>query len=120
MANRIKSAFIPPPQNNYRLVITTASSRKLLEKIADELISKRLAACVQITGKVTSVYRWKGKTEKAGEYMCLIKTKDSLYNAVEKKIKELHSYDVPEIIALPIVAGSAEYFDWIDKSLKDG
>jgi len=52
--------------------------------------------------------------------MCLIKTKASLYNAVEKKIKELHNYDVPEITALPIVAGSAEYFDWIDKSLKDG
>ena len=107
-------------QEKFIQVITTADSRKTLEKIADVLVGEKLAACAQITEKIKSVYKWKGKTEKADEYMCLIKTKASLYNAVEKKIKELHSYDVPEIIALPIVAGSAEYFDWIDKSLKDG
>ena len=107
-------------QEKFIQVITTADSRKTLEKIADVLVEEKLAACAQITEKIKSVYKWKGKTEKADEYMCLIKTKASLYNAVEKKIKELHNYDVPEIIALPIVAGSAEYFDWIDKSLKDG
>jgi len=107
-------------QEKFIQVITTADSRKTLEKIADVLVEEKLAACAQITEKIKSVYKWKGKTEKADEYMCLIKTKASLYNAVEKKIKELHNYDVPEIIALPIVAGSAEYFDWIAKSLKDG
>lgn len=106
-------------QEKFIQIVTTADSRKTLEKIADELIAGRLASCVQITGKVTSLYRWKSKTEKASEYICFIKTKTSLHKAVEKKIKELHTYELPEIISFPISA-SAEYSGWMKKALRGG
>lgn len=104
-------------QEKFIQIVTTADSRKTLEKIADELIAGRLAACVQITEKVTSVYHWKGRTEKSSEYICFIKTKASLFKAVEKKIKEQHTYELPEIISIPISA-NPEYSGWMKKVLR--
>ncbi|MDO9513576.1 MAG: divalent-cation tolerance protein CutA [Elusimicrobiota bacterium] len=99
--------------------ITTASgSRKTLEKIAEVLVEKRLAACVQITGKANSVYRWEGDIERAEEYLCFIKTRKSLFGRVEKVIKKLHNYEVPEIIAFDVYACGKDYENWLEKELK--
>jgi len=99
-------------------ITTTAGTKEEAEKIADYLLEKRLAACVQILGPVTSKYWWKGKKEISEEFVCFIKTKKEFYPKVEKAIKEVHSYENPEIIAMGIDQGSKEYFDWIQKELK--
>ncbi len=83
------------------------------------LIERRLAACVQISGPITSVYRWQEKIETGSEWRCEIKTRMAHYAAVESAIRELHSYDVPEILALPVVAGSQAYLDWLRGELSD-
>jgi periplasmic divalent cation tolerance protein len=98
----------------YIQVTTTTETKEEAEKIARHLVETKLAACVQITGPITSIYRWKGKVENTQEWLCLIKTKDDLYNKVEAAIKSHHSYETPEIIAVPIVKGSKEYLIWLD------
>jgi Uncharacterized protein involved in tolerance to divalent cations len=97
--------------------MTTTETKEEAEKIAQYLVEQKLAACVQITGPITSIYRWKGKVENAQEWLCLIKTRDDLYNKVEAAIKKLHSYETPEIIAVPIIKGSTEYLSWLDDVL---
>jgi periplasmic divalent cation tolerance protein len=94
-------------------MITTTDDEELARRIADSLVEKRLAACVQILGPITSVYRWKGKTETTREWQCLVKTSIDRYGEVEAAIKAIHSYETPEIIALPITAGSLEYLGWL-------
>jgi len=100
-------------------VFTTIDDRALADRMADALISRRLAACVQITGPVTSVYRWQGKVETSQEWLCIIKTQASRYPAVEAAIRELHTYQVPEIVAVPIVAGSKDYLAWLTQETAD-
>ncbi len=85
--------------------------------IAKSLIDERLAGCVQIIGPIESRYRFKGKIEESKEYLCIIKTKSSLFEKLEKTIKKLHSYELPEIIATAITASSQDYLDWLDRSL---
>ncbi|MGA2525792.1 MAG: divalent-cation tolerance protein CutA [Smithellaceae bacterium] len=102
---------------SYIQVFTTTETKEEAEKIAQYLVEQKLAACVQITGPIASTYRWKGKVETAQEWLCLIKTREDLYDKVEKAIKELHSYETPEIIAVPIVKGSSEYLSWLDDVL---
>jgi periplasmic divalent cation tolerance protein len=99
--------------NRYIQVITTISDKRGAEKIAKELINKRLAACVQILGPIKSIYRWKGKIETAKEWVCIIKTRTSLYKKVEAAIKKIHPYEVPEIIAVPIALANKDYLKWI-------
>lgn len=94
-------------------VITTVSGRKNAERLTKEIMNKRLGACVQIAGPVKSVYRWKGRIETAKEFVCIIKTRKGLYKKVERQIKELHPYEVPEIIATPITEGSRDYLKWL-------
>jgi periplasmic divalent cation tolerance protein len=94
-------------------VVTTIASREEAERIAGELVARRLAACVQIVGPITSTYRWQGKIETGQEWQCVVKTRASRYAAVEAAIRELHSYEVPEILALAIVAGHRGYLDWL-------
>jgi periplasmic divalent cation tolerance protein len=103
---------------SYIQVTTTAETKEQAEKIAQYLVEQKLAACVQITGPITSIYRWKGKVETANEWLCLIKTRDNLFNKVEAAIKKMHSYETPEIVAMPIVKGSKEYLNWIDDQLR--
>jgi periplasmic divalent cation tolerance protein len=103
----------------YLQVTTTTETKEQAERIAQYLVETRLAACVQITGPITSIYRWKGKVENAQEWLCLIKTQDDLYGKVEAAIKSLHPYETPEIIAVPIVKGSKEYLKWIDNELEN-
>ncbi len=101
----------------YIQISTTTETKEQSEIIAQHLVEAKLAACVQIVGPITSIYRWKGKVENAQEWLCLIKTRDDLYNKVETAIKSLHPYETPEIIAVPIVKGSKEYLNWINDEL---
>jgi periplasmic divalent cation tolerance protein len=103
---------------NKRLVLSTASSLEESKKIARELVERRLAACVNIVPKIESVYRWEGKVEEAQEFLLLIKTTESAVNRLREAIHQLHSYEVPECIALSIEEGSAAYLKWIDDSVE--
>ena len=96
------------------MIITTTETEEEAEKIAEIVVSEKLAACVQIIPSIKSVYRWQGKVEKSKEQLLFIKTKTELFEKVEKAIKENHSYEVPEIVAVPINNGSKEYFEWIE------
>ena len=98
-------------------VMTTTETKEQAQVIAMHLMEAKLAACVQITGPIESIYHWKSKVENAQEWLCLIKTQDDLYNKVEAAIKSLHPYETPEIIAVPIVKGSKEYLKWMDYEL---
>jgi periplasmic divalent cation tolerance protein len=101
--------------NEYLQVFTTVEKREDADLIASTVVRKRVAACAQILGPIQSTYWWKGKVEEAGEWLCVMKTRKELFSALEKEIKDIHPYEVPEIIALPIVAGSKSYLQWIDK-----
>jgi len=94
-------------------VTTTAAARADAEKIARALVERRLAACVQVAGPVSSTYRWRGDIETAQEFLCIIKTRAELFEKVEFAIRELHPYETPEIIATPITGGSADYLKWL-------
>jgi periplasmic divalent cation tolerance protein len=98
-------------------VLTTAGSEEEASLIAELLVERRLAACVQVVGPVVSRYRWQGAVEEEREWQCLAKTTAAAYEAVEAAIREVHSYDEPEIIATPIVAGSAGYLAWIEENV---
>ena len=96
---------------------TTTPKKNEAIKIAEALAKRRLSACTQIIGPVESVFRWKGKLVREKEWLCLIKTKKSLYQKVEREIKKIHLYDLPEIIATPIISGSKGYLNWIKKEV---
>lgn len=99
---------------DFIVILVTASSEEEAKKIAQSLVDKRLAACVNIIKDVQSVFRWKGKISDEKELLLIIKTRKKLYKNVEEEVKRLHSYEVPEVIALPIVLGSMDYLYWID------
>lgn len=99
-------------------ISTAIDDREQAQKITDILLQKRLASCVQITGPVKSVYRWKGVVETNEEWLLHIKTRASLFRKVEKAILENHPYEVPEIIALPLVRISRDYRKWIRNNTK--
>jgi periplasmic divalent cation tolerance protein len=96
------------------LVLTTAGSEGEARKIAHALVERRLAACVNIVPRIQSVYRWEGKVEEAEEYLLLIKTAKLREEEVRAAIRELHSYDLPECLAVAIESGSAEYLHWME------
>jgi periplasmic divalent cation tolerance protein len=91
----------------------TAPSRELAEKIARALVEENLAACVNIIPAVRSIYRWKGNVEAATEVVLIAKTRAGLFDKLEKRVKALHSYECPCIVAWPIVAGHQPYLDWL-------
>jgi periplasmic divalent cation tolerance protein len=95
-------------------VSTTTDQRGEAERISREIVGKRLAACVQITGPITSHYWWKDKLEKTEEWLLIIKTRKEIYPQLEEAIKKMHSYETPEIIAVPVSNGSKEYLSWIE------
>ena len=99
--------------------MTTTGLREDADRIAQMLVAGRLAACVQVAGPITSTYRWRGKIETAEEWQCWAKSRRALYDEVERAIRRIHPYEVPEIIALPIVAGNADYLRWLDGELND-
>ncbi|MBF0274927.1 MAG: divalent-cation tolerance protein CutA [Nitrospinae bacterium] len=93
--------------------MSTVSSREEGEKIASYLVENKLVACVNITSPIASLYCWEGKVCKEEELMLFMKTRTSLHKVVEESIKELHSYDVPEVISIPITEGSHDYLQWV-------
>ena len=101
----------------YIMIFVTASAKKEAQKIAESLVSKKLVACVNIIDKVDSLFWWQGKVDRSAEALMIIKSKKSKLDKIIKTVKSLHSYDVPEIIALPIIAGEKKYLRWIDESL---
>jgi periplasmic divalent cation tolerance protein len=101
-----------------RIVLSTAGSEDEARKIASHLVEQQLAACVNIVPQIESVYRWQGKMESSREWLLLIKTTADRFAAVREAIRELHSYDLPECIAIEITDGSPAYLKWIADSLK--
>jgi periplasmic divalent cation tolerance protein len=95
------------------VVLTNLPDRETAQKLAQELVARRLAACVNVLAECTSVYRWKGKIENASEVPVLIKTRAGRYGEVEAAIRELHPYELPEVVAVPVVRGLGEYLEWV-------
>lgn len=105
--------------SGFVIVLVTCGSRREAARIAEAVVAKRLAACVNILSTpVDSVYRWKGKVEKAREFLLLIKTSRRKLAALRREVEKLHSYDVPEFIALPIADGSPKYLGWLADCLR--
>jgi len=104
----------------YSIIMSTFPNRKEAGRIADMLLKKRLVACANIISAVESKYWWKGKIEKGKEALAIIKTRKSLVDKVIAEIKKNHSYDVPEVIELPILRGNGNYLKWIDEITKRG
>ena len=100
---------------DYIVVFVTAGSEKEGEKIAQALVEEKLAACVNMVPGLKSVFRWKGKISTQEEVLLMIKTKDGLFEKLKKRVIELHSYEVPEIVALGILAGYEKYLNWLEK-----
>jgi len=98
------------------IVLVTAGSDEEAHKIAELLVNAKTAACVNIVPGVDSLFRWRGKVESARESLLLVKTRASLFPEVVNLVKEIHSYEVPEIIALPIIGGSEDYLKWLDSA----
>jgi periplasmic divalent cation tolerance protein len=95
------------------MVITTTATLEDARRIAHGLVERRLAACVQIAGPITSIYRWEGAVEEAAEYQCWFKTRGDLFAALAAAIGEMHPYETPEILAVPAAAGSEAYLAWL-------
>jgi periplasmic divalent cation tolerance protein len=101
-----------------RIVLSTARSEDEARNIAHHLVERQLAACVNIVPQIESIYRWQGKVESSREWLLLVKTTAEKFPAVRDAIRELHSYELPECIALSVEDGTAEYLEWIELSVK--
>lgn len=95
------------------VVFITASNEEEASKIAKALVEARIAGCVNIVRNIRSIYSWQGKIEDESEVLMIVKTRKSLFDSLSTKVKELHSYTVPEIIAIPIITGSEDYLKWL-------
>jgi len=98
---------------HYLVVLVTAPNTEEAEKIAEVLVQERVAACVTVLPNATSVYRWEGELHKDQEVLLIVKTRAALFSALTARVQQLHSYQVPEIIALPVVAGAPSYLQWL-------
>jgi len=98
-------------------VVTTAATKADAQAIATAVVTKRLAACAQVMGPITSTYWWQGKIETADEWLCVMKSRQDLYEELEQTIRQAHPYEVPEILAFPVVLGSQDYLEWMDHEL---
>jgi periplasmic divalent cation tolerance protein len=103
-----------------RVVLVTCGSRSEARRIGNAVVKKRLAACVNVLGRVESIYRWKGKVETAVEMLLVMKTTEKRLAELEKEVKRQHSYDVPEFVVVPVAAGSREYLSWLEESVRPG
>ena len=101
-------------ESAYLVVLSTCPDHESGTRIANTLVQEALAACVNILPGLTSVFQWQGKLESSAEVLLIIKTRRSLYRPLEKRIQELHPYELPEIIAVPIEKGLEAYLNWID------
>lgn len=103
--------------SEYVQITTTTGTRHDAEQIASELVSRRLAGCAQVTGPITSTFRWQDKVETAEEWMCTMKTSRAQLGAIQKVFEAIHPYEVPELIATPIVDGGESYLKWLGEQL---
>lgn len=103
--------------NGFIEVFTTTARKEDAEKMAASLLGQKLAGCVQIVGPIFSTYWWEGKIESNQEWLCIIKTKRTLFEKLSATIQAVHPYKVPEVTAVPIVAGSKDYLDWLQSVL---
>ncbi len=101
----------------YCLVLCTCPDAKTAETLAEAVVAKRLATCVNIVPGLTSVYPWEGKIETAQEHLLLMKTETAVFETLEAFVCEKHPYELPEIIAVPVLRGSTAYLDWIGEWL---
>ena len=106
------------PEEKALLVWTTVGDKKMAQNLAEKLVKTQLAACVHILGEGESYYRWDGAVQKEAEWTLLIKTRASIYAELESRLKELHPYDQPEIIATPIEQAESGYLQWLLQSTK--
>jgi len=105
-------------ERTYIIILVTTANRQEAERIAQQLLEAKLIACANIIDSVSSIFHWSEKIEKAEECLVLMKSSRDMFEEIAETVKELHSYDVPEILALPLVDGSKAYFEWIDSCLK--
>jgi len=103
--------------SKYIQVVTTTESEEDAAVIAAAVVKKRVAACAQVLGPIRSTYWWKDKIETSSEWLCLMKSCEELYSDLEQTIKEIHPYDVPEILALPILTGYQPYLQWLNEEI---
>lgn len=103
--------------NEAIVVLMTAANREEATRLADMLVGAHLAACVQILPEIESVYRWQGRVERQAETLLLAKTSPAKFAELEREVRALHSYETPEIVAIPIVSGSHSYLRWLTDSL---
>jgi len=103
---------------DYIQIFTTTASKEDAKNISREVVQKRLAACTQIIGPITSTYWWKDQVEEEEEWLCIMKTANKLYGELEKLIKGIHPYEEPEIVAVPIISGSQGYLEWLEKEVR--
>jgi periplasmic divalent cation tolerance protein len=105
-------------KNEHIIVMVTTASKGEAETIAQRLLEAKLIACANILGPVSSRFLWSGKIDKVEEYLVFMKSRRDLFEKLSESVKALHSYEVPEIIAFPVVAGSKAYLDWLDSCLR--
>jgi periplasmic divalent cation tolerance protein len=99
-------------------VITTLDSEAAANQLASSIVSERLAACAQVVGPVTSTYWWEGTVESDTEWLCILKSSRDRFTELETKIRQVHPYDVPEILAVSVVAGNGDYLEWLRGELR--
>jgi periplasmic divalent cation tolerance protein len=102
------------------VVLVTAGSADEAARIGRTLVEERLAACVNALGPIRSIYRWEGAVEEADEHLLVVKARRADLPALDVRVRELHSYDVPEVLALPVTGGSARYLAWLDEATRRG
>ena len=102
------------------VVLSTCGSEEEAAKVAQRLLDRRLAACVSIVPRVRSFYRWKGAVESGEEWLLLIKSSRPLFELLRTELEQVHTYEVPEILALPVVEGATAYLDWLESNLQEG
>ena len=102
------------------VVLVTVGSRSEGERIAEALVTEQLAACVNLLGPIQSTYRWEGRVQRDDELLLIVKTRAELFAPLAARVRALHSYETPEVIALPVVAGSEPYLEWVRASTSGG
>lgn len=102
------------------VVLSTCATKKDAEKLARALLEERLAACVTVVPRIRSFYRWKDAIEVTDEFLLVIKSSRELFDALSSALEKTHTYEVPEVLALPVVEGAANYLNWLQANLQDG
>ena len=105
-------------QNKHIVILITAKDLDEANRIAEKLVSEKLIACANVISNIKSIFWWEGKVDKSDEVLLILKSQEKFFEKIIKTVKSVHSYQVPEIIALPIVAGNQDYLKWIDESVK--